>query len=93
MFILLMLRCRVIWSFIWQSSELQNVHTSDAPMPCNLVFHLAKFRATKCSYYSHSGKKKFVNPLEFSVFLHKFDVKCDQIFMQVLITDKKNLIK
>ncbi len=36
---------------------------------------------------------KFVNPLEFSVFLHKYDPKYNQIFAQVLQVDKENPIK
>lgn len=29
--------------------------------------------------YNYSAAIKFVNPLQFSVFLYKFDQKCDQI--------------
>lgn len=36
----------------------------------------------------YSGKRKFVNPLELSVFLHEFD----QIFIVVLIIDKQKLM-
>ncbi len=35
----------------------------------------------------------FVNPLEFSIFLHKYDPKHHQIFIQVLKVDKENQIK
>ncbi len=41
--------------------------------------------------YSAAGK--FVNPLEFSIFLHKYDPKHNQIFAQVLKVDKENPIK
>ena len=34
-----------------------------------------------------------MNPSEFSVFLHKYDLKRDQIFTQVLKLDKVNPIK
>ncbi len=42
---------------------------------------------------SYSAAGKFVNPLEFSIFLHKYDPKHNQIFTQVLIVDKENPIK
>ncbi len=41
--------------------------------------------------YSAAGK--FVNPLEFSIFLHKYDPKHNQIFAQILKVDKENPIK
>ncbi len=43
--------------------------------------------------YTHSAARKFVNPLEFSIFLHKCDPKHIQIFAQVLKVDKENPIK
>lgn len=36
---------------------------------------------------------KFVNPSEFDLFLHKYDLKQNQNFMQVLKLDKENPIK
>ncbi len=36
---------------------------------------------------------KFVNLLEFSIFLHKYDPKHNQIFTKVLKVDKENPIK
>ncbi len=41
----------------------------------------------------YSAAWKFVNPLEFSIFLHKYDPKHHQIFAQVLKVDKENPIK
>ncbi len=41
---------------------------------------------------TYSAAWKFVNPLEFSIFLHKSDPKHNQIFAQVL-KDKENPIK
>ncbi len=38
--------------------------------------------------YIYSGK--FVNPLEFSIFLHKYDPKHNQIFAQVLKVDREH---
>ena len=38
-------------------------------------------RCIRATYWGHIGKEKFVNPLEFSAFLHKCDRKCDQIFI------------
>ncbi len=47
-----------------------------------------------CIYiYIYSAAWKFVNPLEFSIFLHKYDPKHNQIFAQVLKVDKENWIK
>ena len=34
--------------------------------------------------FYYSGARKFVNPFEFSVYLHTFDLKCDHIFIYVL---------
>ena len=47
----------------------------------------------KCSIHIYSAAWKFVNPLDFSVFLHKYDLKHDQIFTQVLKLDKVNPFK
>ncbi len=41
----------------------------------------------------YSAAWKFVNPLEFSIFLHKYDPKHNQIFAQILKVDKENPIK
>ncbi len=43
--------------------------------------------------YIYSAAGKFVDPLEFSIFLHKYDPKHNQIFTQVLKVDKENPIK
>ncbi len=43
--------------------------------------------------YIYSAAWKFVNPLEFSIFLHKYDTKHYQIFAQVLKVDRENPIK
>ncbi len=40
----------------------------------------------------YSAAWKFVNPLEYSIFLHKYDPQL-QIFAQVLKVDKENPIK
>lgn len=40
----------------------------------------------------YSGAWEFVNPLEFSIFLHKYELKCGQIFTQILKLDKGNQI-
>ncbi len=53
----------------------------------SLQQHLPYYRRR----YSAAGK--FVNPLEFSTFLHKYDPKHHQIFAQVLKVDKENPIK
>ncbi len=38
----------------------------------------------------YSAAWKFVNPLEISIFLHKYDPKHNQIFEQALKVDKEN---
>ncbi len=43
--------------------------------------------------YIYIAAWKFVNPLQFSIFLHKYDPKHHQIFTQVLNVDKENPIK
>ncbi len=53
-------------------------------------------RLNKMYYWSntiYSAAGKFVNPLEFSIFLHKYDPKHNQIFAQILKVDKENPIK
>ncbi len=59
------------------------------------LYRLVTFLA--CIIYTHthiySATGKFVNPLEFSIFLHKYDPKHNQIFAQVLKVDKDNPIK
>lgn len=46
-----------------------------------------------CSLYQESTYnvfRKFVNSLQFSLFLHKYDIKRNSIFMQVLKLVKRN---
>ena len=38
--------------------------------------------------FYYSGARKFVNPLKCSVYRHKFDLKCDHIFIYVLKRNK-----
>lgn len=42
--------------------------------------------------YIHGGAWKFVNPFEFSTFLHGYDLKHLQVFTEVLQVGKENLI-
>ena len=62
-----------------------------------ILFFFRRHFQTTCSQvfymyiYTHSGARKFVNPLEFSMILHKSDLKLHQI--RVLIVDKKNQMK
>ncbi len=51
-----------------------------------------------CTYwpiyiYVYCSAGTFVNPLEFSIFLHKHDPKRHRIFAQVLKVDKENPLK
>ena len=39
-------------------------------------------------FMRYSGARKFVNPLKCSVYRHKFDLKCDHIFIYVLKRNK-----
>ncbi len=51
------------------------------------------FKAKLCKIITYIAAWKFVNPLEFSIFLHKYNPKHHQIFTQGLKEDKENPIK
>ena len=55
------------------------------------LYTFAKHTLFKCGKYS--GACKFVNPVEFSIFIQKFELKNHQIFSQVQKVDKENQAK
>ncbi len=91
-----------MWPKIIKFSNAYSVHGQhfDRRLLCSLWLHLLNVNIVKYYYYLKqlfsilicSAAGKFVNPLEFSIFLHKYDPKHNQIFAQVLKVDKENPI-
>lgn len=46
---------------------------------------------TAWKHHTYDGARKFGNPLELTIFLHKFDIKPQKIFKQALKVDKSEV--
>ncbi len=79
---------------LWWTERSKYQHLSELKSFCNIIHYTIQELVVRYIYiYIYSAAWKFVNPLELSIFLHKYDPKHHQTFAQVLKVDKENPIK